>query len=86
MSWAVRVNEIKLITTSPTAYELWRRLAGNYAARNRVREIYGTMYGRIVDVTCSSSHSADGLLADLIDRGFPPDCVRVVGGKGNVAK
>lgn len=85
-SAAVRVNEIKLAAASDHGFAVWRKAAAAYAQRNRLREVYFTRFGRIMDVTCSSVLSADQLLTHLIDQGIPEHCIHVVGGKDNVAK
>jgi hypothetical protein len=53
---------------------------------DRLREVYTTRFGRIMDVTCENVYEADQLLLDLAASGIPADCMRVVGGKASVIK
>ena len=86
MTWAVRVNEIKMTGRPGVAYELWQGQSWKYAGRKQLREVYTTMYGRLVDVVCDTPEAAAELVDDLVQRGIPSDCLRVVGGTGRVAK
>lgn len=86
MTWAVRVNEIKMAGRPDFSLETWQGQSWTFARHDRLRIVYPTRYGRIVDVTCRDEQAADELVAQLVEKGIPVEALRVVGGTNRVAK
>jgi hypothetical protein len=86
MTWAVRVNEIKMAGRPDFSLELWQGQSWTFARHDRLRVVYPTRYGRIVDVTCRDQQQADDLVEQLVGKGIPIEALRVIGGPNRVAK
>lgn len=86
MTYAVRVNEIKMTGLPGVGYELWLGQSWKYAEKNRLRVVYSTRFGRIVDVKCRDRAQAERLLEDFVQRGIPRDVIDIVSNRESVAK
>ena len=86
MTYAVRVNEIKMTGLPGVGFELWLGQSWKYAEKNRLHVVYPTRFGRIVDVKCRDRAQAERLVEDFVERGIPRDVLRVVGDLDRVAK
>lgn len=85
MTYAVRVNEMKM-TGPGDGLDCWRQVSWQYSNVNRLKVIYPTRFGRIIDIPCASRLDADQTLAYLIDLGITAKAMHLISDREQVIK